>query len=43
MHLSAIKGVGEAAVKVLLKSGKTTDHYKSIFDLTRRANYAFGE
>ncbi len=36
--LSAIKGVGEAAVESIIEERKNNGPYKSIFDLTRRVN-----
>jgi len=36
--LSAIKGVGEAAVESIIQERNANGPYKSIFDLTRRAN-----
>ncbi len=36
--LSAIKGVGEAAVESIIEERKANGPYKSIFDLARRAN-----
>jgi len=36
--LSAIKGVGEAAVESIIQERKANGPYKSIFDLARRAN-----
>jgi DNA polymerase-3 subunit alpha len=36
--LSAIKGVGEAAVESLIEERKKNGPYKSIFDLTKRCN-----
>jgi DNA polymerase-3 subunit alpha len=36
--LSAIKGVGEAAVEAIVDERKKNGAYKSIYDLTRRAN-----
>ncbi|MGB1248338.1 MAG: OB-fold nucleic acid binding domain-containing protein, partial [Chitinophagales bacterium] len=36
--LSAIKGVGDAAVEALIEERKENGHYESVFDLTKRVN-----
>jgi DNA polymerase-3 subunit alpha len=38
LHLSAIKGVGEAAVTDILIEREKSGPFKNIFDLTKRVN-----